>query len=56
MLISLLGVLVVPISTHSFNIKAARKLFMARTLKGDLFQDVPADKKGKLFDEDLIKS
>jgi len=29
---------------------------MARTSKGGLFQDIPADKKGKLFDEDLIKS
>ena len=40
-LISLLGVLVVPISAHSFTVKAARKLFMARSSKGGIFEEVP---------------
>jgi hypothetical protein len=55
-LISLLGVLVVPVSAHSFNIKAARKLFMARSESSDLFMEVPKEKLGIEFDEELIKS
>ena len=53
-LISLLGLLVVPISAHSFNIKAARKLFMARTSTPGLFQDTPSRKRGEEFDEEMI--
>ena len=36
-LISILGILCFPISEHSFNIKAARKLFMARLAQQNLF-------------------
>ena len=55
-LISLLGVLVVPVSAHSFNVKAARKLFMARSSKKGLFEEVPDEKKGKLLDEEMIST
>ena len=53
-LISLLGILVVPISAHSFNVKAARKLFMARSTDKDLFEEIPEDQKGPLFDSKMI--
>jgi hypothetical protein len=52
----MLGVLVVPISAHSFNVKAARKLFMARTSNFKLFEHIPSDKKGKMFDEEMISN
>jgi len=55
-LISILGILALPISAHSFNIKAARKLFMARSSTPSLFEDVPAEKKGKEFDEEMISN
>jgi hypothetical protein len=47
-----------PISAHSFNIKAARKLFMARSSEMDLFKKASPEKmKKKLsFDESMIKS
>lgn len=57
-LISLLGVLVMPISAHSFTMKAARKFFMARSSDKNLFRKYSVAKmKNKLsFDEDMIKS
>jgi len=55
-LISLLGVLVVPVSALSFKVKAARKLFLAKSTNRDLFEDVPDEKKGREFDEEMISS
>jgi hypothetical protein len=57
-LLSLLGVLVMPISAHSFNIKASKKLFMARSSEKDLFGKTSEIKiKNKLsFDENMIRS
>ena len=40
LLITLLGVFAMPISAHSFNVKAARELFMARTSTKGLFLSI----------------
>ena len=56
-LISILGLLVTPIATHSFFIKASRKLFLAKTSQSGIFGECPSElkEKGREFDEDLIK-
>lgn len=56
LLISLLAILVSPVSQHSFYVKAARKLFIAKSKKEGLFAEVPKEKLTRAFDEDLIKS
>ena len=56
LLISLMSYIFTPISRHSFNIKAARKLFIARSANKGLFEEVPSELKGMEFNDKLSKS
>lgn len=56
LLASLMYFLFAPISTHSFIVKSAQKLFIARSEKPGLFVEMPEDKRGKNFDEKMIDS
>ena len=45
------GFLMFPISEHSFTLKAAKRLFLARTNDKDMFVYTDADKKLMTYDE-----
>ena len=49
----LFGVFVYPISAHSFILKAAKKLYTARTKDGRLFEPPSTTLKGELLEKQM---